>query len=202
MVVQVALVLVVLWAIDQWIVNDINPHGTEFNLEKIIDIRAPLLKKTLAHLPKYCIFQYRFYIIWNQNYPQIHLPDWQFYLPLAIWAVQYMLSPGCCQTSNTRCTKSQNLSVSRLVFQLSSIALKSIEARCQVESEDVVGACTNRCCSNYIWVINNFIAFYFKVCCILEVWGYICIFCCFSMLKWHWYLTHWSLGDFNELLDK
>ena len=132
MVVQVALVLVVLWAIDRWIVNDINPHGTEFNLEKIIDIRAPHLKKTLAHLPKYCIFQYRFYIIWNQNFPQIHLPDWQFYLPLAIRAVQYMLSPGCCQTSNTRCTKSQNLSVSSrlsIVIHCSEIHWSQVSSR-------------------------------------------------------------------------
>ena len=38
------------------------------------------------------------------------------------------------QISNIRHTKSQNLNVSRLVFA------QSIEARCQVENEDVVGA--------------------------------------------------------------
>ena len=36
----------------------------------------------------------------------------------------------------------------------SSCLLQYIEARCEVENEYVVGAR----CSNYIWVINNFIA--------------------------------------------
>ena len=39
-----------------------------------------------------------------------------------------------CKISNIRCTKSQNLYESRLVFA------ESIEARCYVENEDVVGA--------------------------------------------------------------
>ena len=40
-----------------------------------------------------------------------------------------------CQTSNVSCTKSQNLNVSHFV-----VFAQSIEARCYVENEDVVGA--------------------------------------------------------------
>ena len=49
------------------------------------------------------------------------------------------------KVSNIRRTKSQNLNASRLIIQ-------SVEARCSVENED-------RRCSNYIWVINNSIAY-------------------------------------------
>ena len=57
--------------------------------------------------------------------------------------------------SNIKHTKSQNLNVPHLVLQLSFA--QSIEARCYVENEDVVGAePTGDGCSNYIWVINNF----------------------------------------------
>ena len=63
-----------------------------------------------------------------------------------------------CQISSIRCTKSQNLNVSRLVLQLSLCNLLksqvvSREWRCSWSSAD-------RRCSNYIWVINNFIACY------------------------------------------
>ena len=43
------------------------------------------------------------------------------------------------QTSNISRTKSRNLILSRLDLQLSVFA-QSIEARCQVENEDIVGA--------------------------------------------------------------
>ena len=45
-----------------------------------------------------------------------------------------------CQTSNIRHTKSQHLNVSRLVLQLTCPIGQSIEARCEVENEDVVEA--------------------------------------------------------------
>ena len=61
------------------------------------------------------------------------------------------------QTSNIRCTKSQHLNVSRLVFQLSwpnpSKQRFKREWRCSWGSND-------RRCSNYIWVINNVIAYW------------------------------------------
>ena len=58
-----------------------------------------------------------------------------------------------CQTCSISHTKSQNLNVSRLV---SSVPIHwsqvlSREWRCSWRS-------ANRCCSNYIWVINNCIA--------------------------------------------
>ena len=34
-------------------------------------------------LSELCIFQYRLYIWFWWNFAKIHLPDWQFYLPLA-----------------------------------------------------------------------------------------------------------------------
>ena len=42
------------------------------------------------------------------------------------------------QVSNIRCTKSQHLKDSRTVF--AAVFGESLEARCQVENEDVVGA--------------------------------------------------------------
>ena len=61
------------------------------------------------------------------------------------------------KTSNIRRTKSQNLNVSRLGLQLSSHntlkpSVCNGEWRCSWRSAD-------RRCSNYIWVINNFIAY-------------------------------------------
>ena len=59
----------------------------------------------------------------------------------------------CCQTSNISSTKSQNLNVSHFVLQFSIrwSQVLSREWRCNWSSAD-------RRCSNYIWVINNFIA--------------------------------------------
>ena len=45
---------------------------------------------------------------------------------------------------------------SRLVV----VFAQSIEARCLVENEDVIGAPPIGTASNYIWVINNFITYY------------------------------------------
>ena len=42
--------------------------------------------------------------------------------------------------------------------RLAVVFAQSIEARCKVENEDVVGAAPTGDASNYIWVINNFIA--------------------------------------------
>ena len=59
------------------------------------------------------------------------------------------------QFSNIRRTQSQNINVSRLVLQLSlsnPLMVLSWEWRCSWSSAD-------RRCSNYIWVINNFIAY-------------------------------------------
>ena len=61
-----------------------------------------------------------------------------------------------CKISNIRHTKSPNLIVSRLVVQLSlsnpmKPGVTSREWRCSWSSAD-------RRCSNYIWVIDNFIA--------------------------------------------
>ena len=61
-----------------------------------------------------------------------------------------------CQFSNIRRTKSQNINVSRLVLQLLCpihwSQMLSWEWKCSWSSAD-------RRCSNYIWVINNFIAY-------------------------------------------
>ena len=56
---------------------------------------------------------------------------------------------------NIRQTKSQDLNVSRLILQrsLPNPLKPSREWRCSWSS-------TDRLCSNYIWVINNFIAYY------------------------------------------
>ena len=64
---------------------------------------------------------------------------------LCIWQVIYR------QIYNIRRTKSQNLNLSRLVLQLYCLIIEtSKEWRCSWSSAD-------RRCSNYIWVINNFI---------------------------------------------
>ena len=62
-----------------------------------------------------------------------------------------------CKLSNISGTKSPNLTVSRLVLQLSLCPIQwsqvlSREWRCSWSSAD-------RRCSNYIWVIDNFIAY-------------------------------------------
>ena len=64
-----------------------------------------------------------------------------------------------CKISNIRCTKSPNSNVSHLCLQLSShnifkhlSQVLSGEWRCSWSS-------TDRRCSNYIWVINNLIAY-------------------------------------------
>ena len=72
-----------------------------------------------------------------------------------------------CKASNIRCTKPQNINDSRLVSCRSCLCpihwsqMLSREQRCSWSSAD-------RRCSNYIWVIKNFIAT--KVRLILEVW--------------------------------
>ena len=73
------------------------------------------------------------------------------------------------QTSNISHNKSQKLNVLCLVLQVSlpnplKPGVKS-EWRCSSSSAD-------RWCSNYIWVINNFIANH-KVWLLLEVWQYL-----------------------------
>ena len=62
------------------------------------------------------------------------------------------------QTSDISCSKSQNLNVTQSRFAV--VFAQTIEARCSDENEDVVGAAptADRQCSNYIWMINNFIA--------------------------------------------
>ena len=61
-----------------------------------------------------------------------------------------------CQATNIKCTKSENLNVSRLILQLSlPIPLKpGVKSRMKCSWNS-----TDRRCSNYIWVINNFIAY-------------------------------------------
>ena len=76
------------------------------------------------------------------------------------------LRHGYRQISNIRGTKSQNLNDSHLVLRLFSPSLYwshvfSREWRCSWSSAD-------RRCSNYIWVINNLIAY--KGALILEIW--------------------------------
>ena len=68
-----------------------------------------------------------------------------------------------CQISNIRCTKSQNWNVSRL----------SCRCLCPIHWSQVLSpswrcswSSTDRQCSNYIWVINNF---YFLIRCVLYV---------------------------------
>ena len=58
--------------------------------------------------------------------------------------------------SNTRRTKFQNFNIC-----LAIAFAPSIEARCQVEHENGVGAAPSivQRCSNYIWVINKFITY-------------------------------------------
>ena len=59
--------------------------------------------------------------------------------PLHIaWLKQLLLANDYRKTSSISRTKSQNLTVSRVVLPLSFT--QSIEARCQVKYEDVVGA--------------------------------------------------------------
>ena len=100
------------------------------------------------------------------------LTDWQLNLKLkqkmyVVWwnkkkwylLAEQLLLLGLiyCQTSNIDCTKYQNLNVSGLVLQLSLLIywtqVLSWEWRCSRSSAD-------RWCSNYIWVINNFIAYW------------------------------------------
>ena len=79
------------------------------------------------------------------------------------WTITPVLPPRdkCeyCKISNIRCTKSPNSNVSQLCLQLSShnifkhlSQVLSGEWRCSWSS-------TDRRCSNYIWVINNLIAY-------------------------------------------
>ena len=83
---------------------------------------------------------------------------------LHIYRHRYLRLGMYRKISNIRCSKSQNLNASRLVLQL---LLRSIlKPGCLVENEDIVGA--DRCCSNYIWMVNNYIAS--RVCLISEIW--------------------------------
>ena len=59
------------------------------------------------------------------------------------------------QVSNIRRTKSQHLKDYRTVLRLP--LAESLEARCQVENEDVVGAAPVRAAPT--WVIDNVIAY-------------------------------------------
>ena len=93
------------------------------------------------------------------------------------------------QTSNIRCTKSQNLNVSCLVMQLSlcNLLKPGVKSRCCWNS-------ANRQCSNYIWVQiakymsaqKTFLTFFFKW------YGLVPHFhiCAFSKLKHTWFLRH------------
>ena len=48
----------------------------------------------------------------------------------------------------------------RFLDCLVAVFAETLEARCQVENEDVVSwSSADRRCSNYIWVIDNFIAY-------------------------------------------
>ena len=73
------------------------------------------------------------------------------------------------KTFNIRRTKSQNI---KWFSSRPSVAwAQAIETRCLFQNEDVVGAAPTGA-PNYIWVINNFTA-YFGARLILEVWRYI-----------------------------
>ena len=66
---------------------------------------------------------------------------------------------------------------------LAPVFAESLEARCQVENEDV--AC--RRCSNYIWVIENFIAYYGA--------SYIRDFTVYVFNKMRIFLKFWELNN-------
>ena len=53
---------------------------------------------------------------------------------------------------------------------LAVVFVHCIEARCYVENEHVVGSSAERQCSNYFWVLNNFVAYQGAL--ILKVWWY------------------------------
>ena len=67
------------------------PLYNTFNiLQYTHNSRAPHIKKfSLAQLSKFHIFQYRVDDL-EDNFVQIHLPNWQFYLPWAV--VQWVMS--------------------------------------------------------------------------------------------------------------
>ena len=63
------------------------------------------------------------------------------------------------QVSNIRCTKSPNVPVSRLVLQWIELWSQVLEWRCLKHVEwRLSWSSADRRCSNFIWVISNFIA--------------------------------------------
>ena len=85
-----------------------------------------------------------------------------FFCEVSIWLifwfreVETTLPAIHHKISNIKHTKSQNLNVSRFVLQLSLLA-QSIEVRCW--EWRCSWSSVDRQCSNYIWVVNNFIAY-------------------------------------------
>ena len=88
--------------------------------------------------------------------------------------------------------------------------VQSIEARGQVENEDVVwAALTDRRCYNYIWVINNFIAYGAPYITGLTVFHFFlnayidsCLVCyILNKDKEYKNETHWSLNEMANILQ-
>ena len=92
------------------------------------------------------------FLEWNSPHELVFSPFWLLLENSQIpWISKY------CQTSNIRCTKSQNLNVPHLILQ----CLGPVHW-CQVLSQEwsYSWSSVDRQCSNYIWVVNNSITYW------------------------------------------
>ena len=97
------------------------------------------------------------FVIWLVQYGKVNNLE-QFFMDIFFMLIVSFTYHAYHQTSNIRCTESLNWNVSHLILQFSCLCpihwsqVWSREWRCNWSS-------TNRWCSNYIWVTNNFIAY-------------------------------------------